>query len=51
MAETFSPVRPSKRWGISFLVSASKICGVALANIVAAVADFKNEPRLVTASI
>jgi hypothetical protein len=33
-----------------FLLSASKTCGVALANTVAAVADFKNERRLMTAS-
>src|SRR3989442_4528320 len=51
MAETFSPVRPRARWGIPSLVSAIKVCELAVPRTAAAAADFRNERLLTMASI
>src|SRR2546428_11511310 len=51
MAETFSPVRPRARWGIPSLVSAIKVCELAVPRTAAAAADFRNERLLTEASV
>src|SRR5271170_4559482 len=51
MAETFSPVLPSRRWGICSFVSAINGSGLVLPKTAAAAADFRNERRLTAATI